>query len=727
MNNKVKEELKLYGTGVALFSLLILHMFYTLWTNEAWLLFHALADATFLPDGAAGTKLLVLFASGVYFGLLFIYSLDHRKRYRGLILLIGSVIIISGLGVAGYGIPNFELSLSNLAAFLLGLMFGIITEFTPIAAPVIDDTLRSVDWDSTFFGNNGFHWGPAREKTSDGLIEFNSATKILQGYTLILIGTGAVANVLIARPDIGVIHIIHLLGSIAFIYFLVNFLDINVKTGPDITNTSSPGEDSPSTDSDTHSPGRDSLSTDRKHTFEFAGPTGSGKTYLTFGLFSEVPDIDELQPGGASPDLRDLYYETIQNIDKQLKSQGYVDWDVIDSTDADNMYDFWFEFEIQGVKQRTARIEQTDYGGELLDRIANSITNRSMRTDGGRSDPDQPDDRSVENSDEEVKITEDDYHREDSHVEEPESVPKENASTDFTDTIDHNNRTNDSQEAFDYSGAEQSSGSDATSGIDQLSPVDDEYTPDPASPQDTTSESDSGVSESGSDRSDDDSQDEDLSTNEIVKEVAESMQNADSLILVIDGKRILRKQVAGPGTQHIEADNLASIASATDPEYLIPVVTKADCLISDFKKQIKKEYEENEEKDVNDPPDELVPTEDHLWDEYRTYLTNRLENDPRTRQFMAHIDDRKVLPVYYHSKFIDDEQPVSRSESEEEGAMDLLDEYSSEADTQSKSESAPQVDSANPQHGKEVPDISSEKDFKREGFATLLKELSKEL
>jgi len=59
--------------------------------------------------------------------------------------------------------------------------------------------------------------------------------------------------------------------------------------------------------------------------------------------------------------------------------------------------------------------------------------------------------------------------------------------------------------------------------------------------------------------------------------------------------------------------------------------------------------------------------------------------------------------------------------------MDLLDEYSSESDIQSKSESALQVDSANPQHGKEVPDISSEKDFKREGFATLLKELSKEL
>lgn len=713
MNNKVKEELKKYGFGVALFSLLILHMFYTLWTNEAWLLFHAVADATFLPDGAAGTKLLVLFASGVYFGLLFIYSLDHRKRYRGLILLIGSVIIISGLALAGYGIPNFELSVSNLGAFLIGLIIGVITEFSPFEAPIIDDTLRSVDWDSTFLGSDGFHWGPAREKTSSALIEFNSATRILQGYTLLLVGTGAVANVLIARPDIGVIHIIHLVGSIVFIYFLLTFLDIDVTSSPDISDTSYTSDDSTMTDS--------------THTFEFAGPVGSGKTYLAFGLFSEVPNIAELQPDGASPELRDLYYTTHQNIDKQLREQGYVEWDVVESTDKDEMFDYWFEFEVQGVKQRTARIEQTDYGGELLDKISNLLENRATRADGGRSDPDHSGDPSDGDSDEGVTITEDDYHRDDSHVEEPESLPNENHSNESTKTTDSTDSTDGSEEAWDFSGGEQGSGNTVPSHADQLSPIDDEYTPDPGSTQDTSSESDSDASDSVPNRSDNESQAEYLSEDEIAKNVADSMQNADSLIFVIDGKRILRKQVEGPDTQHIEADNMASIATATAPEYMIPVVTKADCLISDFKKHIKKEYIENEEKDADDLPDELVPTEDHLWDEYRTYLTNRLKNDPRTQQFMAHIDDRKVLPVYYHSKRMANGQTESRSENQSTDATDPIRDHSPDHKTQDDRESPLQADSSYHQGEQEVPDISSEKDFKREGFATLLKELSKEL
>lgn len=704
MNDRVKEELKKYGFGVALFSLLIFHMFYTLWTNEAWLLFHAVADATFLPDGAAGTKLLVLFASGVYFGLLFIYSLDHRKRYRGLILLIGSVIIIFGLAATGYGIPNFELSLSNFGAFLIGLTIGFITEFAPFEAPIINDTLRSVDWDSTFFGSGRFHWGPAREETSDALLEFNSATRILQGYTLLLIGTGAVANILIARPDIGIIHIVHLVGSILFIYFLLYFLDIDVATEPN-RNTNSR----------------------TTHTFEFAGPNGSGKTYLALGLYSEIPNIAELQPERASSELRDLYYNTHKNIDEQLRNQGYVEWDVVDSTDKDEMFNFWFEFEIQGVKQRTARIDQTDYGGELLDKIADLLENRATLTDGGQSDPNKSGDRSDGDSDEAASITEDDYHRDDFHVEEPESLPNENGSDESTKTTGSPDSTDGSAEAWDFSGEEQSSGNTVTSEANQLSSIDDDYLPDQGSTEETSSEGDLDASDSVPNHSDNESQAEDLPEGKIANNVADSMQNADSLIFVIDGKRILRRQVEGPGTQHIEADNMATIATATDPEYMIPVVTKADCLISDFKRYIKKEYTENEEKNADELPDELIPTENHLWDEFRTYLTNRLNNDPRTQQFMAHIEDRKVLPVYYHSKRIADGQPEFISEVQSTDATDPVGTHSPDTNPQADHESPLQVNSTNHQGGQEVPDINSQKDFKREGFATLLKELSKEL
>lgn len=691
MNNQVIRELKFYGAGVAVFAILLVHMFYTLWTNEAWLLFHAVADATFLPDGATGTKAIILFAAGIYFGLLFLYSLDHRKRYRGLLLFFGSGIIVLGMAAFGFGLPNFSPTPLNIGSLVTGVIVGLLSEGIPLEGSKLTGQFHNIDWLVTFgfkpknsisaIGSNTqnrFRWGPARDRDTGGLIEFEIATTVLQAYTFAIIGIGAILNLYVARQSLGILQIGHLAGSAAFVYFLINLLDIDIKTDPDPPKPDTGISDTDYSDSEE----------DDKHSIEVIGPKMSAKTYFQLGLYTEATkhDLKFLEVGYRNEAMRKLFYQHLDCLKEQLRYRDFVNWS-INSNPQENVRIYRFDVERQGVKQKDIQFGMTDYAGELLEDISIAVAGRS---DGGEQpeETNETDDPGIMIDDEgetetarkdiEKGVFEDETTEnlhEDLEAEPPGETENPTAAgpsdhtgevkngssveseadtpswaTSDTDSGGSKSTTSEpkqSDDEIDKISDQQSSGDENTSNDVEITDIDEEKTQDNYEKETTSS---------GEEKTKKDPNDE---RQNVIDSVAKNIGNADSLIFVLDGHRLVGGQPGGEGSGSLEAQAMSRIRDAIDPDNAIPVVTKADYLIKDFVVD-ELDCELDDVSSTDDIKTENLPTDDHLWSEFRTYLTERVKNHPEIRPEWGMFGDRKVLPVYYHTeeRTVRDEEPL---------------------------------------------------------------------
>lgn len=665
MNDRVREELKFYGAGTTIFAVFILHMIYTFWTNQGWTFFHRVANATFLPDGATGTKAMVLFAAGVYFGLLFVYSLDHRKRYRGLVLLGGSVIVILGLAGLGIGLPNFGPTPLNIGAFVVGGSLGVLTEYSPVETIIIDDSLRSVDWNDTFSGVGGVHWGPAVERYNDEKIEFDAASRLFQAYNILLVSIVAIANLLLARPNIGVIHLIHLIATGGFVIFLFQFLAIDVRSEPIIDG---PDDDDEATDGDSTI---EQSQSKNKHTFEVIGPEQSGKTFLSYGLNDDIDSVPELTKKEKSPDMIELYYEVNERIQKCRTEEGYVDWNVVPKTKRENTFKYWVDVEVQGVTSRLGRISHTDYGGENLESIQQRIT----QTDGGKQPDDEPPEESTD-SKSEPTINEEDIDLDDIQAERETQPDLGFGGEDGSET--NSNQGNGSKVVYP----------------DTTEPIDAE-----------NSDDDDDETEDDNDTEPSSEQDKKSNVELAVEEIMDSIEEADSLLLVIDGKRLKGEAVHGGGSQFVGGEEMETIVTAYQPDKVIPVVTKADAWIEEF--------QQSEFADFDDDEEIKPPTENNNWAEFRLFMTKVLKNAGETTELMNVLDNPEAFPVYYHSAKVNNETAKKAS------AKSMTTPDNPESST-TNSNPNPEDDSY-----QEVAIVDEYNNLQKEGYKTLLKELAK--
>ena len=113
MQDKDKRDFQTYGALMALLSLGIAHMFFTMWIGGAWRLVRPVSELSFIPDGAAGIIALVLLGGGLYTGFLLLFINDYRKYYQGLLIAAGSVLLALALAALGIGLPSMRPSLLN--------------------------------------------------------------------------------------------------------------------------------------------------------------------------------------------------------------------------------------------------------------------------------------------------------------------------------------------------------------------------------------------------------------------------------------------------------------------------------------------------------------------------------------------------------------------------------------------------------------------------------------
>ena len=92
--------------------------------------------------GPEATKLFVLFAFGVYLGLLVLLTVDLRKRVQAMLLWLGTALALGVVASVGWVIPRVELTQLNVLGFLLGLVTAIVLEA---------DQLRAIDSSASSF------------------------------------------------------------------------------------------------------------------------------------------------------------------------------------------------------------------------------------------------------------------------------------------------------------------------------------------------------------------------------------------------------------------------------------------------------------------------------------------------------------------------------------------------------------------------------------------------
>jgi len=584
-------ELKLYSLAVIGGALIVGHMVYITWLNGAWQFVADFATATFLPDGLTGSKAIILFGTGIYFGLLGLFANDHRKRYQGIPVLLGSIAFIGFLGILGIGVVNFDLTLLNVLSLASGLAVGISVELIPVERTPMNGDLQYINFENSLIGRAANDRGES--------LEFKAAALGLKAYIIGLIIIGNLLNIVLSLPTPSLLQVIHLVASGAFLYFLNGFIDIDVT------------------------PNREG----RK--FEVIGPKQSGKSYLTLGLFLTATNNNVYSIKGWNDDFGDLRQE-YQDLTYYADSDSELTWNIAGNTEEE-IRKYGFELEYGEIAPRRCHFSVIDYGGELLDDIGTTISKGQLVSDGGDraedkdevSDPVGPfrneDHQKDEIVDAEPGTVEDGeiYKNEDVTDDQwPDSVHENNGTESESEPTEDRSASSSDNENFGGINYDEEPDSDTTTGVDTI---------------------EDGFSSSGSATTDDaEQEDESDPRDQAIETVIKNIRGSDRLLMLIDGERFYGEEPVGPGSNQLEIEPMRQIAKNANVAEVVPVVTKADHFIEDFKSS----HEHIDQ----------VPTDDNHWNEFREFVTTEVKNDGLTSPFLGVLDSDTVYPVYYHTE-----------------------------------------------------------------------------
>lgn len=117
--------LTLYFAIIALSALFLVETLGQAWTNSQ--IFRELLVAVqFYPNIPVSLAAFTALVTGIYIGLLTLFTLDPKKRWQGLILWIGTVSGLLVLASMGLLIPNIELLGEDGPWFVGGLVLGLL-------------------------------------------------------------------------------------------------------------------------------------------------------------------------------------------------------------------------------------------------------------------------------------------------------------------------------------------------------------------------------------------------------------------------------------------------------------------------------------------------------------------------------------------------------------------------------------------------------------------------
>lgn len=378
MSDRSRRDFGKYAIGMVGFSIVLAHLFFTMWTGGAFVFVRQFVNLTPLPNGLPGIKAVLLFLAGIYFGLLFLFSNDYYKRYQGLLLFIGSVVVIAALAIGGIGIVNMGPTPLNLGALGVGLLLGI-------GAGAYGGDLEYLDTERSSLGNAVSNRGEP--------LQFHDASRGLIGFIILLVFVANALNIMFVLPEVGVLQGVHLVGSVGFLWFLYQFIDLDYA-----------GQDPKMTKS-----------------FEFLGPSQSGKTYLALGLYLAASQNDDYKHSHSSDHLQDLTEEHRQfaadhrmnsDVNTATAGDGGEDdtgedqeqspgWN-LGNTTPDELSTLSFRVTSENTfPPKKAEIEIIDYAGEHLEDIASRVAATDIATDGGEENASDDEEAEEDSTDEE--------------------------------------------------------------------------------------------------------------------------------------------------------------------------------------------------------------------------------------------------------------------------------------------------------------------------------------
>lgn len=648
MNPQERRDFVWYLGGILLTTPVLAHLFYNMWLGGGYVLARYLTVVPFIPDGVTGVEALLSFGFGVYLGLLVLYSNDYRKRYQGILLLSGLVVLVGGLTVGGLGLGVTPL---NAAALAGGILLGLVVEAVRSDALGLEGELRLVNLGKSSIGN--------AVRDDDEAAQFRVASFALVAVTVLAVVAGNVLYLVVNPPGMETYSFsaAYAVGSLVFFYFLHGFITLD----PTGTNGGS--------DPDTTS-------------FEVMGPKSSGKTYFALALFLEVlNDEDRYDLEGRSRGIRSLVNE-YNNAGDDLR------WDIA-NTLPDEAIPLRFEF-IARSRLNPSRIEvnMLDHPGEILPDVSENLSGNRTVTDGG-----EPDEESGENTvtlpenaaDDDGEIAAEILDRSDDEPDEEESDGEKADGEETTlasdvDTVG----TDDAAEVGD----EDESGSVGT----DASPVEPE-----ASTSDTdagpTTEADAGTeaepttgaetgsssvdpdagsvetdtgsptveSDEGADASAEESDDDATSTatddsatgadaeeggsaagvdrepvsaqDKVIKRVESNVKDADKLVFLLDSERFHGHVPPAASTSNMHVEDFSDIVENVDVEDVVLVASKADFFIDAWQEEMGHQSR---------------PTSsEKRFESFREYVAERMMGDLQIKGLARTVNASTIHPVYF--------------------------------------------------------------------------------
>lgn len=269
-------------------------------------------------SGVAALELVGSFGIGVYAALLVLFVVDVKKRIQGMLLAMGSVLVLAVLTASGVFLPNVEYAAPlNGLGLILGFASGLLVEA---------DQLRALDPSASTF----------RRPTLDtgDVPEFRHAVAVLFWLVAVVV-VGSLANAVVT----GVVRAYDVAAAGAFLAMSYRFVRYESETR-----------------------------------YVTLGPARAGKSMLTLGLCLELLDSD-----GPHPDPNDYLQSGLERVSNL--QPGDERWPV-PSTPPDDLQVSSFEVIAGYYFPRRLELTALDYAGQHLRRVAELLERGDERTDG---------------------------------------------------------------------------------------------------------------------------------------------------------------------------------------------------------------------------------------------------------------------------------------------------------------------------------------------------------
>ena len=561
--------------------------------RETYQLLLQLQELLLLTPGVPAMAAMAAFGLALFITVLVIFSMDVRKRFQGVLLSVGTVLVILQLAAANILVPSIN-PFDRLAAggIILGVGLGLALEW---------EKITTVDLGRSSIGHACASNGHA--------ISFRRATRMVFGLVTAVIVWG-LAQSYIA----GLLQFFDPVASGAFVLMLSRFVEY-----------------------------------DATHSFQVLGPKQAGKSMFLLGLYQQRRRA--IEAGGIqtapnpSPGMRSLL-SRLSGYDPAIDG-----WPTAANPVGERgLRRIWFSFTANRMFPVELTLTAIDHGGEHLRDIAERLRPETLVTDGGEEDAGDSGVSSFDLRDRLRSLQSDD----DDDGEEgagssmevdgvAEGEDQAAGETDGTPADDGDESTTSRTAALRALGRSPTRSSARS---------DEEPAAEPSDKADVSSngESATGSLTSRLRSSIGDSGDDDGAAPE-TPPVAEDativtmdqffteVTTADTLIMLIDCERIIATE---DGTAFNDTDlhieEFDTIVQSTDGPEVILVATKADFLFSDF------DYG-GYNYDLSDDPAAMR--------EFREYITDTLRRDDSISYLIADAGVDAIYPVFFVTTEVD--------------------------------------------------------------------------